>query len=153
MKFVLAKDIDLNGELWTPIGAAGKFEGTFDGADHVISNLFVRATDTTAAGLFANAKYVQNVTVRNAEVYGHYKVGVIVGDGICSRIENCHVDGAVVNVVPFNNNDANHVGGIVGYLSGESVAYVKNCSVKNATITAYRDVAAIAGTANPPIKV
>ena len=148
VKFVLAKDIDLNGELWTPIGAAGKFEGTFDGAEHVISNLFVRATDKTAAGLFANAKYVQNVTVRNAEVYGHYKVGVIVGDGLCSRIVNCHVDGAVVNVVPFNNDDANHVGGIVGYLSGESVAYVKNCSVKNATITAYRDVAAIAGTAN-----
>ena len=148
VKFVLAKDIDLNGELWTPIGATGKFEGTFDGAEHVISNLFVRATDKTAAGLFANAKYVQNVTVRNAEVYGHYKVGVIVGDGLCSRIVNCHVDGAVVNVVPLNNDDANHVGGIVGYLSGESVAYVKNCSVKNATITAYRDVAAIAGTAN-----
>ena len=148
VKFVLAKDIDLNGELWTPIGATGEFKGTFDGAEHVISNLFVRATDKTAAGLFANAKYVQNVTVRNAEVYGHYKVGVIVGNGLCSRIENCHVDGAVVNVVPLNNNDANHVGGIVGYLSGESVGYVKNCSVKNATITAYRDVAAIAGTAN-----
>ena len=148
VKFVLAKDIDLNGELWTPIGATGEFKGTFDGAEHIISNLFVRATDKTAAGLFANAKYVQNVTVRNAEVYGHYKVGVIVGDGLCSRIVNCHVDGAVVNVVPLNNNDANHVGGIVGYLSGESVAYVKNCSVKNATITAYRDVAAIAGTAN-----
>ena len=148
VKFVLAKDIDLNGELWTPIGATGKFEGTFDGANHIISNLFVRVADKTAAGLFANAKYVQNVTVRNAEVYGHYKVGVIVGNGLCSRIENCHVDGAVVNVVPLNNDDANHVGGIVGYLSGESVGYVKNCSVKNATITAYRDVAAIAGMAN-----
>ena len=145
---VLTKDINLNYERWTPIGANGKFEGTFDGQGHTITNLVVKSTDKTPAGLFANAKYVKNVNVKNATIEGHYKSGVIVGDGLCSRITNCHVDGATVTVTPLNNDDANHAGGIVGYLSAENEAYVKNCSVQNATISAYRDVAGIAGTAN-----
>ena len=146
--FVLVEDIDLQNVLWTPIGATGKFEGTFDGQGRTISNLKVNCTDKTPAGLFANAKYVRNVIVKNAEVKGHYKVGVIVGDGICSRIDNCHVAEATVLATPLNNDDANHAGGIVGYLSAENEAYVKNSSVANSTITAYRDVAGIAGTAN-----
>ena len=144
----LCKDIHLNGEAWTPIGATGKFEGTFDGQNHVIEGLFVNMTDKTPAGLFANAKYVKDLKVCHAEVYGHYKSAVIVGDGLCSRIDNCHVENATVVVTPFNKDDANHVGGIVGYLSAENEAWVKDCSVKNAEIRGYRDVAAIAGTAN-----
>ena len=144
----LCKDIHLNGEAWTPIGATGKFEGTFDGDKHVIEGLFVNMTDKTPAGLFANAKYVKNLWVCHAEVYGKYKSAVIVGDGLCSRIDNCHVENATVVVTPFNKDDANHVGGIVGYLSAENEAWVKDCSVKNAEIRGYRDVAAIAGTAN-----
>ena len=143
----LCKDIHLNGERWTPIGATGKFEGTFDGQDNVIEGLFVKVTDKTPAGLFANAKYVKNLKVCHAEVTGHYKSAVIVGDGLCSRISNCHVENATVVVTPLNEDDGNHVGAIVGYLSAENEAYVKNCSVKNAEIRGYRDVAAIAGTA------
>ena len=144
----LCKDIHLNGERWTPIGATGKFEGTFDGQDHVIEGLFVSLTEKAAAGLFANAKYVKNLKVCHAEVYAHYKAGVIVGDGLCSRITNCHVENATVVVTPLNKDDGNHAGGIVGYLSAENEAYAKDCSVKNAEIRGYRDVAAIAGTAN-----
>ena len=144
----LCKDIHLNGEAWTPIGATGKFEGTFHGQNHVIEGLFVNMTDKTPAGLFANAKYVKNLKVCHAEVYGHYKAGVIVGDGLCSRIDKCHVENATVVVTPLNEDDGNHVGAIVGYLSAENEAWVKNCSVKNAEIRGYRDVAAIAGTAN-----
>ena len=141
----LCKDIHLNGERWTPIS---KFEGTFEGQNHVIEGLFVKVDDKTYAGLFGFVKYVNNLKVCHAEVYGHYKVGVITGDGVCSRINNCHVENAVVVATPLNKDDGNHAGGIVGYLSGETEAYVKNSSVKNATIIAYRDVAAIAGTAN-----
>ena len=144
----LCKDIHLNGEVWTPIGATGKFEGTFDGQNHVIEDLFVNVTTKAAAGLFANAKYVENLKVCHANVNGYYKTAVIVGDGLCSRITNCHVENATVTVNALNEDDGNHVGAIVGYLSAENEAYVKNCSVKNAEIRGYRDVAAIAGTAN-----
>ena len=149
----LCKSIHLNGEAWTPIGAKGKFEGTFDGQDNVIEGLFINVTDKTPVGLFANAKYVRNLKVCHAEIYGHYKAGVIVGDGLCSRIDNCHVENATVTIVPLNKDEANNVGGIVGYLSAENEAYVKNCSVKNATITAYRKVGGIVGVANRPAVV
>ena len=42
-------------------------------------------------------------------------------------------------------DDANNVGGITGYLSAEPNAYVTNCSVSNATITAYRKVGGLRG--------
>ena len=48
----LASDIDLNNEAWEPIGNtdARSFNGVFDGADHVISNLLVKgAVDTSAS--------------------------------------------------------------------------------------------------------
>ena len=151
--FKLTKDVDLNNDRWTPIGATGKFLGTFDGQNHKVTNLFVSETDKTPVGLFSNARNVKNVKVIGAEIYGHYKAGVIVGDGLCARIENCHVENAIVKIVPLNKDDANHAGGIVGYLSGEPVAYVKGSSVKNAEITAFRDVAGIAGCANSAAEV
>ena len=151
--FKLTKDIDLNNERWTPIGATGKFLGTFDGQNHKVTNLFVSETDKTPVGLFSNARNIKNVKVIGAEIYGHYKAGVIVGDGLCAKIENCHVENAIVKIVPLNEDDANHAGGIVGYLSGEPVAYVKGSSVKNAEIFAFRDVAGIAGCANSAAEV
>lgn len=151
--FELGMDIDLKGKPWTPIGNNGgkKFEGTFDGKGFTISNITVApkdANDNAPKGLFGAASYVKNLTVKNVNISGHYKTGAIVGDGLCSRINNCHVDGGVVVSTPNANKDnGNHAGGIVGYLSAENEAYVKNSSVKNLTITAYRDVAGIAGTA------
>ena len=146
--FWLCKDLHLNHERWTPIGATGKFEGTFDGQGHNIEGLFVSVKGKANAGLFANAKYVKNLTVLNSQVYGQYKAGVIVADGVCSRITNCHVDGCEVVSTPYNKDEANNVGGIVGYLSGETEAYVKECTVKNSRIVAYRKVGGIAGAAN-----
>lgn len=152
--FILGADIDLDGMDWTPIGATGNFMGTFDGKDKTISNFVVRTEGRASAGLFAKTYgTIKNLTVSGAEIYGHYKAGVIVGDGLCSKIENCHVVDAVVESTPYNNDDANHVGGIVGYLSAESTAYVKGSSVTNSIIKGYRDVGGIAGTANGPAVV
>lgn len=149
---VLINNIDLGGENWNPIRG---FKGVFDGNGFVISNLKVSTEGKASAGLFADltSGTVKNLTVKDADIKGHYKSGVIVGDGLCARIEKCAVENAKIVVTPFNNDDANHVGGIVGYLSGESVAYVKDCSVKNAEITAYRDVAGVVGTANQTAEV
>ena len=144
----LASGIDLGNERWTPIGATGKFEGTFDGSNLTISNFVIRTEGKASAGLFANAKYVRNVTVTNVDIESNYKTGAIVGDGLCSRIDNCHVDNARIVVTPWNKDEANNVGGIVGYLSAENEAWVKDCSVKNSNITAYRKVGGIAGAAN-----
>ena len=152
--FMLLEDINLANPsieiptTWTPIGATGKFEGTFDGNGKTIYGLKVVAEGKASAGLFANAKYVKNLTVDGAQITGQYKTGVIVGDGLCSRIDACHVINSTVTVTPYNQDEANNVGGIVGYLSAENEAWVKNCTVENTTISAYRKVGGIAGTAN-----
>ena len=150
----LVQDIHLNGERWNPIGSTGLFEGTFDGNGKKIQDLFVYETGKASAGLFANCRgLIKDLTVLNAEVYGQYKAAVIVADGLCTRVENCTVDGAVVLSTPYNKNEANNVGAIVGYLSGEPTAYVKNCIVKNAEITAYRKVGGVVGAANKAAEV
>ena len=142
----LGTDIDLNNEPWTPIAANGKFEGKFDGGNYTISNLKVKVDDRAPAGLFARASYVSNLKLENVSIEGHYKAGAVVGDGLCSRINNCHVKNAYIKITPLNEDDGNHAGGIVGYLSAESEAYVTNCSVTDANIIAYRDCGGIAGT-------
>ena len=151
--FVLMEDIDLANYPWTPIGATGKFEGTFNGNGKTIKNLNVTVNGKTPAGLFSFVKDIKNLNVDGAVINAHYKAGVITGDGLCSRIENCHVTNANVIVTTLNKDDGNQVGGIVGYLSGESTAYVRGCSVTNSTIKGYRDVAGIAGTANQTAEV
>lgn len=167
---VLKENVDLGGENWKPIYGVksindkGKevlkrFTGTFDGNGHTISNLYVSTEGNASAGLFATTGgIIKNLTVIDAKIYGHYKAGVIAGDGLCGKFENCKVDASnpakpnVVLSTPHQTetgyNDANHVGGIVGYLSAEPTGYVKGCTVKNTVITGFRDVAGIAGTAN-----
>ncbi|MBO5216650.1 MAG: hypothetical protein J6B41_02740 [Alistipes sp.] len=147
-KVVLGADMDLAGEAWTPIASGSKvFRGTFDGNGKTISNLQVVATDKSPVGLFAKSRgLIKNVTIKNVDIVGHYKAGAIVGDGLCSHVENCHVDGGSIVITPLNEDDGNHAGGIVGYLSAETTASVKDCSVKNLTVSAYRDVAGLVGT-------
>lgn len=147
----LDSDVDLAGETWTPIGTNTPFRGTFDGGNKTIRNLTVNVTDDNKpAGLFATAeKTVKDVKLLNVNIEGHQKAGAIVGDACGSKIENCHVDGGAIISTPDNQNDnANNIGGIAGYLSAEPEAWVKDCSVKNLTVTAYRNVGGIVGTAN-----
>ncbi|MBR4046086.1 MAG: hypothetical protein IKK05_04190, partial [Alistipes sp.] len=162
--FILNNDIDLGGALWTPIGANSSigedtvFRGTFDGNGKTIANLVVRTEGKTTAGLFANFRGVmKNLTIKNADIEGHYKVGVIAGEVVCGKVVDCHVDGARVYVTPYNNDEACHVGGIAGYLSADGgAASVEDCSVNGAEIYAFRDVAGIVGTTtgskNPTLK-
>ena len=56
------------------------------------------------------------------------------------------MNGGRIISTPINKDDGNNVGGIVGYLSAEPTAWVKDCSVNGLEITAYRDVAGIVGT-------
>ena len=177
----LSHDVDLEGNvidygpaLWTPIGVkvGHPFEGTFDGQGFTIKNLnvdmdkivenqrniqsdlIVKAND--GAGLFGSCKNatVKNVTIKNATVKGHYKAAAVVADANCTYVDNCHVEDATIISTPYNNDDANNAGAIVGYLAGEAAsAMVTDCSVKNSDVTAYRDVAAVVGRTNQKTQV
>ena len=94
----LADDINLNNEEWTPIGNSDhKFQGTFDGQNHVISNLSINTPKNSYVGLFGfttNGE-IKNLTVENAKVSGDLGVGVVAGSPYTSKFTNIKVTGHV----------------------------------------------------------
>ena len=153
-------NISLAGYDWEPIGQteATEFKGVFDGQGYTISNLTIDSSAETGAhyssGLFgwfedhAENIVVKNVTLENVDITGHHNVGAIVGYSYDATIENCHVINAELTCTNANA-DANgdKCGGIVGYFCGDStVNYLKNCTVTDATISAFRDAGQVAGT-------
>lgn len=143
---VLDVDIDLGNEEWTPIKTSYL---TFDGNDKTISNLKV-TSEAKNVGLFGEASIstIKNLTINGANVSGINHVAAIAGDGLCAKIENCHVKNAVITTVVKDNDDGDKAGAIVGYLSAESTAWVKNCTVDNCTITGAGSVGGLVGHAN-----
>ena len=154
---LLMNDIDLSGSYWTPVGNVTEyptvtFKGTFDGQDHIISNL--TASDDTegyaAAGLFGSILgTVKNVRLKDVNIRSTHYAGAVVGYSSMNGaiIDNCHVDGGTITSVPENTGSAydngDKAGGIIGYyVTGDKVT---NCSAKNLTITAYRDLGGITG--------
>ena len=153
----LTSDIDLFGAKWTAIGAlvsypGNTFAGTFDGQTHVISNMGVSESTPkyATAGLFGSTTgTIKNVTLKNVNVKStHYAAAICAYNSAAEAvIENCHVDGGVIASTPelvdgaWDNGDK--VGGIMGYTVTGS--QIKNCSVKNVEIRAYRDLGGIAG--------
>ena len=152
----LVADIDLNNEVWTPVGQTGAtvFQGTFDGQSHTIKNLNVDSESQKGAnyssGLFgwgkANGFTVKNVTVDGANVKGHHNVGVIVGY-YYGTVDNCHVKNATLSCTKAND-DANgdKCGAIAGYV-GEATSKLTNCTAVDCSISAGRDAGQIAGAA------
>lgn len=153
----LMNDIDLSGSYWTPVGNVDDyptvtFKGTFDGQNHVISNLTASddATGHAAAGLFGSILgTVKNVTLKDVNIRSTHYAGAVVGYSSMNGaiIENCHVDGGTITSVPENTGSAydngDKAGGIIGYyVAGDKVT---DCSAKNLTITAYRDLGGITG--------
>ena len=65
IEFVLTNDIDLSEySNWTSIGtSSNKFQGTFDGQGHVISNL--TRVDDTIRDCFGLFGYINNATIKN----------------------------------------------------------------------------------------
>ena len=154
---LLMNNIDLYGSNWTPVGNVTAyptvtFKGTFDGQNYTISNLTAsdNAAGYAAAGLFGSITgTVKNVTLKNVNIRSTHYAGAVVGYSSMNGaiIENCHVDGGTITSVPektgsaYDNGDK--AGGIIGYyVTGDKVT---NCSAKNLTITAYRDLGGIVG--------
>ena len=170
---VLANDIELGGHNWTPISMSTNlsggetFRGTFNGQGHTISGLVSNQKD--AAGLFGYiyAATIKNVTVKGASINSnHYAAGIVAwilntkgNIQVPTVIENCHVVNSTITSTPelvngeWDNGDK--VGGLVGYACFGDANYptinngagIKNCSVENTTVKAYRDFGGLLGYA------
>lgn len=120
---------------WTPIGTYGKpFLGTFDGNNHVVSNLTVSGFES--AGLFgfvgksteSKEGKISNLGVDGADVKGTTYAGVIAGQ-LYGTMEKCWSSGSVK--VSGTGTEAG--GGLVGTAIDGST--ISNC-YSTATVTA-----------------
>ena len=121
----LTQDIILT-DNWTPVGPpsdeSGYFQGTFDGGEHIISDLIISNSATNTHGLFGkigSKAVIKNLTIDSPKVSGFIEVGALVGYNNGGIIENCHVRNAQIT-------GAGKVGGLVGINSGGNIT---NCSV------------------------
>lgn len=151
--FKLIADIDLNNLQWTPIGntiinmlfdtPTGNyyFAGTFDGANHKVSNLSIGSDGSPyvsdVCGLFgASMGTIKNLNLNNVSI--NYTAGVSGGFvvGICGSlsgytagaVSNCNVTGLSMTT----NHPASDWGGLIaaGGLAGilDSSSSIANCS-------------------------
>ena len=138
---VLTADIDLNNELWTPIGNYTEgnkiyYEGTFDGGGYTISGLNV--TDKfRCASLFGAVK---GGTIKNLTVAGN------VSHNYSSTGLDCHVGGIVgsaLDAATIENcsNNCSVTGG-----SGDFIGGIAGSNIDNARIIDCYNVGTITGT-------
>lgn len=165
----MAKDMNLDNKLWTPIGCIKfddtnvslveehSFKGTFDGNGKTIYNL--KVDNERASGFFGDLRgNLLNLKIENFDIKSTHYAGALVGYiGIVkpeeALIKNCSVENGKILVVPFNKgtvespvyDDGDKAGGIVGMAAGGTT--IDGCSVNNLEITAYRDVGGLIGAA------
>jgi hypothetical protein len=154
----LTSDIDLGGAEWTPIGVtegfavmdeSHVFRGTFDGADHTISNFTI--TGEHDVGFFRSpVATIKNVNFDNAHVTGTHWVGVVAGRSF-GTIQSCKVTNFTVTsnveLVGENKYDNGDKAGAVVGLATDSLARVIDCTAENGTVKAFRDLGTVVGAA------
>ena len=158
--FKMTANIDLGGEEnpWESIGYGGKFfTGTFDGAGHTISGLYLNfsSIDTyqdQGLGLFTHVR--QGGTVKNLAVEGiidcserqlDLPIGGIVGKNNGGTISNC------TSSVDITASVDSNVGGIVGSSdSGGTIVDCHNTGSINVTGSVDSNVGGIVGLAGNP---
>lgn len=122
--YVLGNDIDASGTAaWNagrgfePIGDyEDRFNGTFDGRNYTIRGLTIDRPSGRFVGLFgASDGTIENVRLVDVDVTGDYMVGGLLGELTKGQgtIQHAYVSGTVQGDGP--------VGGVVGYLSANSV--------------------------------
>ena len=147
----LDNDLDLKGYEWISIGMAwggtqaeGSFCGTFDGQEHVISNLYSHAsyfdsdifdpTKNDARNALFGSVYggeIKNLGVENAEIWIDPLDDSAAGKGILAdwigktKITNCWTSGSIYSGTKMEKN----IGGIVGVT-------VRDCTISGCYSTA-----------------
>ncbi len=148
---VLTADIDLESQLWTPIGIwqdlgiQQPYSGTFDGGGHTIRNLYVNSSEMyfglfggACNAVFRNLTITGSVTASASSSYG----GGLLGNGMGTiTITNC------INAAAVTSSEA---AGLVGYYSekdqGDTLT-ITGC-VNLGTVTAKSLRAGIIGQIN-----
>lgn len=137
--YKLTDNIDMTGQKMSPIK---KFNGTFDGDGHTISNLTIKVT-SGSAGLFAEtgsdkATVIKGLTLKDVSITSSAAstsvatgglVGKVAGttSTTATEIERCTISGTVTNTKNNNTNYPTYIGGLVGWQNNSLT--VTDCSV------------------------
>ena len=153
-KFLLTADIDLGGQMWTPIGhASHSFSALFDGNGHTVSNFVVDVDEY--AGLFGDARNggdIKNLTVKDAIINATDRAGAVIGAGY-TNLDNCHAVDCIVTVTPKLLANGNYdggakAGGVMGQVWEGAGNGLNNCTATNVKVIGYRDIGAVLGMAH-----
>ena len=166
-------DIDLAGHNWIPIDGSYLDCVTFEGNGHTIKNLTIDGTDTPVPDITNSHAYgfgfiqcgiydltFRNLNFENVNITAYERhVGVLVGhcppaSAAWITAENVHIDGYTVNGwMDYDNQDiaagghkiAFRVAGFVGGVWSNSTVEFKDCSLKNAKMTGFHNLAGFVG--------
>ncbi len=148
---LIEKDINLAGELWTPIDlwdSENSSTLTIYGQGHVIKNMTVQAGSKAGfIGSISRDITIKNMTFDNASITTSASfAGVVIGYQYADVI----LDGVKVynSIVQSTAEKGIRVGGLVGLSCLDDGATIKviNCAVSNSTISAYHNVSGLIGT-------
>lgn len=159
--YVLADDINLEGNANNAWKSIGNFTGTFDGAGYKISGLYLNAGNLgpTDQGLGLFTSVGQGGTVKNLAVEGiidcserqlNLPIGGIAGKNNGGIISNC------TSIVDITGSVDSNVGGIVGSSESGTIENCRNTGSINVTCSSAGSMNGIGGivgkTSNGTIK-
>jgi len=131
--YILTNNIDCsatttwNGGLgFMPVGNTSKpFNGTFNGNNHTISNLYINRPTEDYVGLFgySNGSYISNIGLVNVNVNGKDFTGGLVGYIKYGIVSNSYSTGKI--------NGSGTLGGLVGYIGTGNIS--NSYSISNVT--------------------
>ena len=104
---------------FTPISTPDKkFEGTFDGKNHKIYNLYENRGDNYT-GLFGYVDHgtIKNLTMVNMTLKGNKRIGGITAYAAVSTIQNCAVEG---NTRILNGGTGSAIDGYIGLIVADA---------------------------------
>lgn len=130
---------------FSPIGKTKElqFNGTFDGKEKTISNLYINIAGNYA-GLFAQASNISNLNLKNGNITGEGCSGGIVAFQRGGVVKNCNNINTFVQQTLESSSTS---GGIVGQASGN----VENCTNSGIIKGNGQRIGGIVGKANADI--
>ena len=148
--YILMNNIDCSatttwngGAGFIPIGNLSRqFNGTFNGNNYTISNLYINREDEIFVALFggANNYNIMNVGLLNVNIKGLQYTGGLIGNGVGGSISNSYVTGNVDGYWDFID-----YGYATGGLIGESWGGNTSNSYSTATVTGFDYVGGLVG--------
>lgn len=143
--YILANDIDLNGEEWTPLGTyISPYKGIFNGNGYIISN-FKITLPYRYVGLFGyNKGTIKNLGIENFEINIsdniEMDVGGLVGFDYYGTISNCFANG---NITVSSLQTA--AGILIGNTVSSTITSCHSSGNINITCSTYNNVGGLVG--------